>query len=185
MVVVKDCILSDSVFDTKFSCDLIKCKGACCIEGDKGAPLEIDEVFILEEYFPVFMKYMTKDGVDAVAEFGTSIEENGDITTTLVNNKLCAFAYYSDNKIINCAIEKAYLNNEIDFIKPLSCHLYPIRITQYPDFEAVNYHKWDICSSACAKGKELNIPLLEFLKVPLIRKFDEDWFNSLINYLKK
>jgi hypothetical protein len=185
MIVIEDTIISDAIIEAKFCCDLPVCKGFCCIEGDEGAPLDFEEAYLLEEIFPIIKEFMTDDGIKIIEEYGAFIDNDGEVSTPLINNKECAYSYYDENGIVKCAIEKAYESGKINFIKPISCHLYPIRIIHYSNFDAVNYHEWEICSPACKKGKENNISLVEFLKIPLIRKYGEEWFNSLCDYLKK
>jgi hypothetical protein len=151
----------------------------CCIEGDVGAPLEPEEIADLEDNYPIFNKYMTPEGVEKVEENGTfDYDMEGSFVTPLLLDESCAYVYF-ENDIAKCAIEKAFLNGEIDFQKPISCHLYPIRVTILPDYQALNYHRWGVCESACEKGDALKLPLYKFLKEPLIRKYGELWFNEL------
>jgi len=123
---------------------------------------------------------MTPEGIAKVEESGTfDYDMEGAFVTPLLSDEACAFVYY-DEGIAKCAIEKAFLNGEIDFQKPISCHLYPIRIIQLPDYEALNYHRWGVCDPACHKGKQINLPLYKFLKEPLIRKYGESWYSELL-----
>lgn len=179
MLQIDDKIISFDVLEQKFVCDLKKCKGACCIHGDSGAPLEDYETDVLDKIFPVVKKYMRKEGVDAIVKQGTSvIDYDGDIVTPLVNGVECAYVVFEDG-ITKCAIEKSFEAGEIDFQKPISCHLYPIRVKKYKDFEAVNYHSWDICKNALVLGKKLNVPVYIFLANPLIRKYGIEWYEKL------
>ena len=181
MIEVGKTIISRDVFKKEFVCNLSACKGECCIAGDAGAPLENEERDILESIYPKIKPYMRQEGIDAVALQGTSVydEKDKEYETALVNNAECAYVVYGDDGAALCAIEKAYNDGLVDWPKPISCHLYPIRIKKYRDFEAVNYDKWEICSDACALGEELSVPVYRFLKDPLIRKFGDDWYSDL------
>jgi hypothetical protein len=184
MIVIDDILVSDEIRDIHFCCDLEKCKGACCVEGDAGAPLDEAEISELEDYIDRIKPYMHKDGIRVVEKSGVfDYDMNGEYVTPLIADKDCAFIYY-EKDIARCAIEKAFEENKIGFRKPLSCHLYPIRIKKFTETEAVNYHKWHICQPACSKGKELNLTLYKFLKEPLIRKFGKDWYNKLVNEIE-
>ena len=185
MIVIDNTIVSEDIRDIRFCCDLEKCRGACCIEGDAGAPLEEEEISLLEDYIDKIIPYMREAGVDVIKRTGVfDYDSSGEFVTPLINDRDCVFVYY-ENSIAKCAIEKAYEENKIDFQKPISCHLYPIRISNHKDFEAVNYHKWFICQPARTLGKKLNIPLYKFLKEPLIRKYGEDWYVKLLDKIEK
>ncbi len=150
------------------------------MEGDYGAPLEEDELEILKKIYPQVKPYLTKAGIKAIEEQGTHVlDEDGDLSTPTIGGRECAYAIYDDKKVLKCGIEQAYLDGKIGWKKPISCHLYPIRITKKKNFEALNYHKWSICSPACSLGKELQVPVYKFLKDPLIRKYGEAWYNEL------
>jgi len=180
MLQIDKSLISFDVFEKKFVCDLHACKGACCVEGDSGAPLEKHETAKLDEVFPAVKKYMTPEGIAAVEELGAwVIDFEGDAVTPLIKNKACAYTFHDEKGVISCAIEKAYFNGDISFRKPLSCHLYPIRITRYPEFDAVNYERNNLCTPARIMGEKLGVPLYVFLKEPLIRKYGEDWYNQL------
>jgi hypothetical protein len=179
MLEIDNCIVSLDIIEKSFLCDLEKCKGACCIHGDSGAPLEDSETTILEEIFPIVKKYMREEGVKAIEKQGTHIiDSDGDKVTPLINGEECAYVIF-DGEIAKCAIEKAWEEKEIDFQKPVSCHLYPIRITKYTKFDALNYHTWDICKCAVKLGKKENLPMYIFLDTPLIRKYGSDWYQQL------
>lgn len=181
MIVVDNTILSDDIKENFFVCNLQKCKGACCIEGDLGAPLADGELQILEEIFDEVKPYMTTQGIEAVETQGKYIKDfEGDFSTPIVAGGACAYAVREPGGILKCAIEQAYLQGKVNFKKPISCHLYPIRITQYDEFDAVNYHRWDICDPACSLGKELHVPLYIFLKEPLVRKYGLPWYEKLV-----
>ena len=180
MIQVEDKIISLDIFEKHFVCDLNACKGACCVEGDAGAPLLDEEQAILQKIYDKVKPYMRIEGIDVVEKEGVAvIDSDGDLTTTLVNNKECSFVIY-EKGIAKCSIEKAHNEGVINFRKPISCHLFPIRIKEYRDFEAINYEKIKICKPACECGNKLKIPLFVFLKEPLIRKYGEAWYEELL-----
>ena len=153
LVEIGDKVVSTQLFERKFVCDLNACKGACCIEGDAGAPLTIEEVSIIEDDLEHLTPYMRKEGVEAVEKQGVFyIDQDNEPVTTLVNNAECAFVYFDENGSTKCAIERAHLEGKTDFKKPISCHLYPIRVKKFNAFTALNYDQWDICNPACACG---------------------------------
>lgn len=173
-------IVSEDILEKEFMCNLSACKGACCIDGDAGAPLEEEEIKILKEIYPKVKSYLRKEGVKAIENQGIFTKnEEGEYETPLVNGADCAYVIYDKKKVAMCAIEEAYNQGDISFKKPVSCHLYPVRIQNYSEFSAVNYHKWQICDDACTLGKELQVPLYKFVKQALIRKFGEKWYNDL------
>ncbi|MEL6558739.1 MAG: DUF3109 family protein [Bacteroidota bacterium] len=180
MIIVDNAVLSDDLKENFFVCNLEKCKGACCVEGDLGAPLNEDELAKVDEVVDAVKPYLSPDGRKAIEEHGPYIlDEEGDYSTTTIDNKECAFAFYDERKILKCGIEQAYLDGKIDYKKPISCHLYPIRITKYDHYDALNHDRWDICSPACDLGDQLKVPVYQFLKEPLIRKYGEDWYQKL------
>ena len=180
MIQIDDKLISEDLFSEEFVCNLAKCKGICCVEGDAGAPLDEDETKILDEIYPKIKPYLRSEGIQAIEEQGTyTLDFEGDLVTPLVNNAECAYVIFDEKGYTKCAIEKAYEDGAIDWQKPISCHLYPIRITEYSNFSAINYHEWDICSDACTLGKELGIKVYQFLKKPLIRKYGEDFYQTL------
>lgn len=180
MIVIDKTVVSDDLLDKEFVCALDKCKGACCVEGDSGAPLEWEETAILESIYEQVKPYMTEEGKAAVEKYGTwLIDSEGDLVTPLINGvRECAYTYF-ENGIAKCAIERACRDGKIDFQKPISCHLYPVRITKHENYDAVNYNRWNICSPACANGRELGISVHEFVKTALIRKYGQEWYNQL------
>ncbi len=181
MIQIEDTLISDDIFEKKFVCDLNACKGECCIQGDAGAPLEFDELDILEEIIEEVKPYMRKEGLEAIEKTGVfEIDTDGEYVTPLIHGKECAFVTFDEKNIAKCAIEEAYLDKKISWKKPISCHLYPIRITKYSEFEALNYHLWQVCSDACVLGEKLKVPVYQFLKEPLIRKYGEDWYAQLV-----
>ncbi len=180
MIEVAGHLVSEELIKENFICHLEKCKGACCVEGDAGAPLAKNELPILEEIYPLVKPYMTAKGIETIEKVGTSVQDfDGDDTTPCVDgNKECAYVIW-ENGITKCAIEKAWEDGEIGFKKPISCHLYPIRLTEYPEFDILNYDRWSICSPACNFGAEHQVKVYEFLKEPLIRKYGSEWYEEL------
>ena len=180
MIQIDDKLISEDLFSEEFVCNLAKCKGICCVEGDAGAPLDENETKILDEIYPKIKPYLRPEGIQAIEEQGTyTLDFEGDLVTPLVNNAECAYVIFDEKGYTKCAIEKAYEDGVIDWQKPISCHLYPIRITAYSNFSAINYHEWDICSDACTLGKELGVKVYQFLKKPLIRKYGEEFYQTL------
>ena len=205
MIIVKNTIVSDDIADRHFCCDLRCCHGACCVEGDSGAPLREEEVPVLEAIRSVVAPYMTPEGREAVAQQGVAVRDNdGDLGTPLIEGGACAYITYADDGTALCAIEKAYREipdselRKLNFPKPVSCHLYPIRVEDYGEFTAVNYHQWDVCRQGerlkmkgerCADavgGNNLSplsshlSPLYVYLKEPLIRRFGQEWYDELL-----
>lgn len=173
-------IVSEDIIKKDFVCNLSACKGACCIDGDAGAPLEKDEVAILKDIYPKVKPFLRQEGIEVIEAQGTSvITDFNELETPLINGADCAYVIFDDNKTALCGIEEAYNQGEVNWKKPLSCHLYPIRTRDYSEFSAVNYDKWEICDAACALGKELQVPVYKFVKEALIRKFGEDWYAEL------
>jgi hypothetical protein len=183
MIILEDILISDDLRDVYFCCDLQQCKGACCVEGDAGAPLEEEEISLLEDYIDIIKLFMIPKGTMEVEATGVfDYDADGKFVTPLVNGKECSYVYFEDG-IARCAIEKAFQENAIPFPKPLSCHLYPIRISQVGKKDAINYHKWHICNKALKNGMKLKTPLYYFLKDALIRKYGRSWYNELIRLL--
>ncbi len=180
LIEVKDKVVSLDIFQKNFVCDLNACKGACCIEGDSGAPLKLEEVDILEEDLEQIKPYMRKEGIEAIEKNGVFyMDWDNEPVTTLVNNKECAFVYFDEKGITKCAIEKAHKEGKTKLKKPISCHLYPIRVQKYTDFEALNYAEWNICKPACECGSKLNVSVYKFLKEPITRAFGEEFYTEL------
>jgi Protein of unknown function (DUF3109) len=185
MYIIQDILVSDDVLKEQFLCNLNACKGACCWEGDLGAPVALEERAILDAVYPKIKSYLTPAGIAAIEAQGTStlIEEDEsayeDYATTLIEGGPCAFITYEANGIAKCGIEKAYLDGVVDFKKPISCHLYPIRVSNNGYYDSLNYDRWDICSDACQAGKEAKLPVYQFLKDPLVRRFGLDFYEEL------
>jgi len=179
MLDIDGILVSDDVCEVCFSCNIKKCRGACCVEGDAGAPLEDLEIGIIEDALEFIKPYMTHDGLSVVENSGVfDYDMDGHYVTPLVNERECAFVYF-ENGIAHCAIEKAWFEKKITFRKPVSCHLYPIRIVKSDNFEALNYHKWPICNPALIDGKRKNIPVYVFEKEAIIRKYGLAWYQKL------
>lgn len=173
-------IVSEDLLEKEFVCNLGACKGECCIAGEAGAPLEEGEVAVLRDIYPEIKPLLRPEGIQAIEEQGTYIErDNGDLETPLVQGAECAYVTFTKDGIASCGIEDAWNAGKTTFRKPVSCHLYPVRVQDYSEFAAVNYHKWPICNDACALGKELQVPVYRFVKDALIRKFGEDWYAEL------
>lgn len=181
MIDINGNIVSADLLRECFACDITKCKGICCVEGNAGAPLDEDEVITLEQEYAKYRPYMTGEGVAAIEAQGFMIlDEDGDRTTPLVNDSECAYSYH-ENGVTLCAIERAYLNGETEYRKPISCHLYPIRLIEFSSGSVgLNYHRWSVCKSACENGKKLGIPVYKALKEPIIRRFGEEFYASLV-----
>ncbi len=184
MIIIGNTLLSDELYAEMFLCDLPVCHGGCCIEGDAGAPLDDHETIVLQEIFSTVRPLMIPDGIQTVEAAGTWVHDlQGEPVTPLVKGKQCAYVYFDENNIAKCAIERAFESGTIDFRKPISCHLYPIRVTAYPHYDALNYHRWPICDGARKKGKREGVRIYEFLKDALIRKYGQEWYEELQAYV--
>lgn len=178
-------IVSEDLIGKDFVCNLNSCKGACCIEGEGGAPLTKKETKILQDIYPQVKPFLRKEGIEAIEEQGVFItSKQSELETPLVKGKECAYVTFSEDGIAGCGIEEAYNAGEIEpiakgFKKPISCHLYPVRVKDYSAFAAVNYHRWPICNEACILGKELSVPVYKFVREALIRRFGENWYTEL------
>lgn len=180
MIEIGRTIISRDLLDEHFLCDLQRCKGACCIEGDSGAPLADGEADEIEKGFPHYQHYLPEDHLEGIKNQGFAvIDKDGDEVTPLVNNRQCVYSFSDENNILKCAIEKAFQEGKTSFRKPVSCHLFPVRITAYKRFDAVNYQELDICRAGRECGRANKLPLYVFLKEPLIRKYGEDWYAQL------
>lgn len=180
MFIIGETLVSLDVLEKEFCCDLDVCRGKCCIEGDAGAPLTAEEEEKIQSILPTLLPEMTKESKTVVEQQGIAYNDpSGERVTSIVNGKDCVFARTDHNGWCYCLIEKAYNAGKIDFKKPISCHLYPVRLTQIGAYTGVEYHRWDICHCARIKGKKLHLPLYQFLKEPLIRRFGETWYAEL------
>lgn len=173
-------IVSEEILENDFVCNLNACKGACCVGGEYGAPLEDSETDKLVNIFEEVKPFLRPEGIKAIEEQGAFVEgEDGEWETPLVDNNECAYVIFSDSGVAKCGIEAAYEAGATKWKKPVSCHLYPVRTREYSEFTAVNYHKWEICDPACSLGKELKVPIYKFVKDALIRKFGKAWYREL------
>ena len=183
MIHIEGKYVSDDLINIHFACDLAKCKGACCVEGDAGAPLEEEEISLLEDHIEDISPFMVEKGIEEIRNTGVfCYDTEARYVTPLVRGRECAYAIFEDG-IARCAIEKAFLAKKIPFQKPISCHLYPVRIKKLFGAEGVNYHKWKICNKALENGIKLKMPLYIFLEEALIRKYGRNWYNRLIRLL--
>lgn len=179
MVLIGDALVSLELFEQKFICDLQKCRGHCCVEGVAGAPVEKAEGDMLNSILVKIKPYMREEGLKAIKKHGAVVKDNdGDMVTPLVHGEECAYAVFKDG-IAKCAIEQAYFDGKINFRKPISCHLYPIRISNVGGLEALNYHEWEICTTAVHKGNKEGVPVYKFLKEALIRRYGKKWYEEL------
>ena len=179
MVEIDDKVISLDVIENRFCCDINKCKGACCVQGESGAPLDDDEVKILDKEYPAFRDFLRSEGNRAIEEQGTWVlDSDGEMVTPLVNGKECAYAIF-ENGIARCGIEKAFEEGKTDFRKPVSCHIYPVRIKRYNAFKAVNYDRWPVCDDARSHGEEKNICVFRFVREGIERKFGADFYQKL------
>lgn len=182
-------IVSEDILEKDFVCNLNACKGACCVDGDAGAPLDENEIKILKDIYPKIKPYLRNEGIQAIEAQGTHVvADNEELETPLIDSKECAYVTFDAKGTALCGIEQAYNDGVVEWKKPVSCHLYPVRVKDYSEFSAVNYHQWHICDDACTLGKELQVPVYKFVKEALIRKFGEDWYSELekiANSLKK
>lgn len=180
MIEIDDKIVSLDLLRECFLCDLQRCKGLCCVEGNAGAPLEAEEVAMLEAEYGHYRPYLTGEGIAAIEQQGFMVpDEEGDRTTPLVNGAQCAYAY-TENGVTLCAVERAYREGRCGFRKPISCHLYPIRVVRFSNgMLGLNYHRWEVCRPAVACGRRAGIPVYKALREPIIRRFGEEFYKAL------
>jgi hypothetical protein len=180
MIEIGKTIVSLDVFESKFCCNLDQCKGACCVDGDSGAPLIQEEAVLIQELYPVYEEYLSEENKAEIARQGFSvIDQDGDLVTPIIGKNECVYTFQDEKGITLCAIERAYFEKKTNFRKPVSCHLFPIRITEYKRFDGVNYEKLKICKPGRICGKSASIPLWKYLEVPLIRRYGEEWYQEL------
>lgn len=181
MLQIQNALVSLDVIEKFFVCNLDKCLGECCIEGDAGAPITEQEYAQLKEILPEVYADLLPAARQRIDEAGVAyVDEEGDLVTQIVEGRNCVFTCYGEGGMCMCAIEKAYREGRIDFYKPISCHLYPLRLTNYPSFTAVNYHSWKICKAAEVLGRAKGVRVYQFLKEPLIRRFGKEWYDELV-----
>lgn len=180
MLQIQDTLVTLDLAEEFFCCDLDKCLGACCIEGDAGAPVTMEEIAKLEEVLPEVEADMLPRAVKEVEENGVAYpDQEGEMVTTLLDGANCAFCTFGKGGVCLCALDKAYREGRTDWRKPASCALYPVRIKEYPSFTAVNYHRWKICRPAVEHGRKLGIRLYQFLEGPLTERFGAEWYAEL------
>ncbi len=187
MIAIDNVLLSDQVVEEQFVCDLNSCKGGCCVDGDCGAPLTEEETKIIAKVYPKIKPYLPAEYIAEVEKQGThTIDDEYGFVTPTKDGGICVYAYTDDAGIVKCAFERAWKEGKIDFQKPISCHLYPIRIKELPGYEMVNYEpRKKLCAPACKLGKKLRVPVYQFLKAPLIRKYGEQFYEALDAVAKK
>ncbi|SFF02102.1 DUF3109 family protein [Thermophagus xiamenensis] len=185
MVQIDDKIISLDIFEKHFVCDLPHCLGSCCVEGESGAPLEDDETEILDKIFPLIRHLLSPEAIDIIEKNGTwEVDADGDKVTPIIRGRECVYTYFDQDGVCRCAIEKAHREGLIDFKKPISCHLYPIRVDKYENYEALNYHVWPVCNPARELGEKLGVPVFRFLKEPIIRKYGKRFYDEMEDVYK-
>ena len=178
MIQIGETIVSQVAFEHAFCCDLSKCKGACCVEGDAGAPLLPSEVPIIESIQDAIRPFLRPEGLTALEAQGVAVKDHdGEWVTPLVDGRECAYVTF-DQGVAKCGIEQAAAAGAVDWPKPISCHLYPIRVTKYQDFDALNVHHWKVCEPACSLGQELKLPVFRFLQGALVRAYGPAWMEE-------
>ena len=180
MIEIDDKIVSADLLRECFACDLSQCRGICCVEGNAGAPLEAEEHGELEAEYEHYKPCMTSEGIEAIERQGFAVlDEEGDLTTPLVRDAECAYACREEG-ITLCAIEKAWREGRTPFRKPVSCHLYPIRLVKFSNGAVgLNYHRWEVCASARTCGRRLGLPVYKSLREPIVRRFGEEFYKAL------
>ncbi len=180
MIQIANTLLSDDIFEEQFICDLCQCKGQCCVDGESGAPLTREEHDRIQDILPEIWDDLSPKAQELITEQGISYTDtDGELVTSIVNGEECVFTYFDENGVCKCAIDTAYREGRIAVQKPISCHLYPIRLTEYADFTAVNYHRWSVCRPAVKLGRKQGVPIYRFLREPLIRRFGEAWYREV------
>jgi hypothetical protein len=173
-------LVSEEIIEKDFVCNLTACKGACCVDGDAGAPLEENETQILKDIYHKVKPFLRQEGIEAIEEQGQFvIGEDGEWETPLIGKQECVYTVFDEKGIAKCGLEEAYNKGVTSWKKPVSCHLYPIRVTEYTNLTAVNYHKWQLCDPACDLGESLQVPVYKFVREALVRKFGENWYAEL------
>ena len=178
---INDVLVRDEIVEIPFSCDLKKCKGACCtLESELGAPVNKSEIEEIDKILPIIKSYLTQTNIEEIGERGFYETKDGEMMITSVNNRDCVFSFW-DNGIAKCSIDREYFDGNVKFRKPISCHLFPIRVSDFSG-DVLRYEKFSECAPALEKGKEENITIVEFCKDSLIRLYGEEWYNKLMNY---
>ncbi|NLY23402.1 MAG: DUF3109 family protein [Bacteroidales bacterium] len=180
MIQIQQTLLSDEIFEEQFICDLCKCKGQCCVDGESGAPLTPEEYEQINEILPLIREDLSPKAQELISEQGIAYTDyDGELVTSIINGEECIFTWFDADGVCKCAIDTAFREGRINVQKPISCHLYPIRLTEYADFTAVNYHRWSVCKPAVELGRKEGLPLYRFLREPLIRRFGEEWYEEV------
>lgn len=185
MIQIRDTILSDDIFEEYFICNLTKCKGACCVEGDSGAPLERKEFEQIQSILPEIWDDLSPAAKALIEEQGIAYTDyDGELVTSIINGRECVFTYFDADGTCKCSIERAWREGRIRVQKPVSCHLYPIRLQKLGEYTALNYNRWSICKPAVKLGRSEGVKIYEFLREPLIRRFGEEWYNEVCEAAK-
>ncbi len=180
MIQIQHTVISEDIFEEKFICDLCKCKGQCCVDGESGAPITKEEYTEINEILPEIWDDLSPKAQELINEQGIAYTDyDGELVTSIIKGEECVFTFFDENGVCKCAIDNAYREGRISVQKPISCHLYPVRLKEYVEFTALNYNRWSICEPAVDLGRKNGVPLYRFLKEPLIRKFGEDWYNEV------
>ena len=180
MIQIQQTLISDDIFEEEFICDLCRCKGQCCIDGESGAPITKEEYTEINEILPEIWDDLSPKAHELINEQGIAYTDyDGELVTSIIKGEECVFTFFDENGVCKCAIDNAYREGRISVQKPISCHLYPISSKEYEELTAVNYNRWSICEPAVDLGRKNGVPLYRFLKEPLIRKFGEDWYNEV------
>lgn len=181
MIAIDKTLVSDELIEEHFVCDLNKCKGGCCVDGDCGAPLTKEETKIIKNIYPQIKPYLSKEYIAEIDKQGTHVwdDEFGYVTPT-VNGGICVYGYTDELGIVKCGIEQAWKDGKVDFQKPISCHLFPVKIKSYKTYDAVNYEPREtLCRPACKLGDKLKVPVYKFLKDALVRKYGPEFYEAL------
>ncbi len=185
MIQIQQTLLSDDIFDEQFICDLCKCKGQCCVDGESGAPITQEEYVQIQRILPLIQDMLSPEAQSLINKQGIAYtDEDGELVTSIINGEECVFTWFDEEGVCKCAIDTAFREGLTDVQKPISCHLYPIRLTDYTDFTAVKYHRWSICKPAIKLGRKESLPIYRFLREPLIRRFGKDWYKEVCEVAK-
>lgn len=180
MIQIQDTLISDDLFEVHFVCDLCKCKGQCCVDGESGAPITREEFTEINEILPAIWNDLTPKAQELIKQQGIAYtDSDGELVTSIIQGEECVFASFDANGVCKCTIDSAFREGRIAVQKPVSCHLYPVRLHNYADFTAVNYHRWSVCQPARKLGRKEGVPLYQFLREPLIRRFGESWYREV------
>lgn len=180
LIQIENKLIDKDLSAEMFACDISACKGACCVEGDVGAPLDKEETKVLEDIYPKVKPFLNEKGIKSIEAQGSWVRDfTGGLSTPLVNNRECAYVIFDEKGVALCGIEQAYEAGAVEFKKPISCHLYPIRVEKTQNFEVLSYDRWDICSAACVKGKQEGVKVYEFTKAALVRAYGEEFWEEM------